>query len=152
MSRPRKKNSITPSVATIRVTHKYRAYPTVLQGYTMENWLFILCSVYNHAIEERAEGYKNTGKSISYSAQQNALPVLRKADPALRKVHSQVLQDCLQRVDKALRGPEAEERRGKDQGRLSQEEEIGEISVPYLSPSLDEIQRSTDRNHKDSFW
>ena len=101
MSRPRKKNSITPSVATIRVTHKYRAYPTVLQEYTIENWLFILCSVYNHAIEERAEGYKNTGETISYSAQQNALPVLRKADPALRKVHSQVLQDCLQRVDKA---------------------------------------------------
>jgi putative transposase len=40
---------------------------------------------------------------VNYSQQQNALPKQKKADPALGCIHSQVLQDCLQRVDKAFR-------------------------------------------------
>ncbi|HMK44014.1 MAG TPA: transposase, partial [Dissulfurispiraceae bacterium] len=100
MSRP-KKNSNKTEVPTVRIACRYRAYPTDLQQYRMENWLWTLGGLYNSAVAERKETYKITGKSVTYSDQQNALPKLKKADPALRMVHSQVLQDCLQRVDKA---------------------------------------------------
>lgn len=63
--------------------------------------MYILCNLYNQAIEERKSYYKNTKKNLSYTEQQNKLPQLKKANPELRLIHSQVLQDCLRRVDKA---------------------------------------------------
>ena len=85
----------------IQVTHKYLAYPTDLQTYRMENWMGSLCHLSNASIAERKDAYRSTGKGLTYTDQQNALPDKRKSDPALRMVHSQVCQDCLQRVDKA---------------------------------------------------
>lgn len=100
MSRPKKKSK-QQSDDTYRLAYRYRAYPTDLQEYQMENWFFVLHGLYNGAVLERKESYKTTGKGVTYSAQQDALPDLKKADPALRLIHSQVLQNCLQRVDKA---------------------------------------------------
>ncbi len=45
--------------------------------------------------------YKDNKKTLSYTEQQNKLPLLKKTNPELRLIHSQVLQDCLRRVDKA---------------------------------------------------
>ncbi len=84
------------------LTYKFRAYPTALLEYRMENWIYILCNLYNHALEERKRAWKEEGKTITYSDQQNALPKLKKKEPALKLVHSQVLQDCLRRVDNAF--------------------------------------------------
>jgi putative transposase len=100
MSRPKKKSK-AQSGETFRLTYRSRAYPTNLQEYRMENWFLVLHGLYNGAVLERKETYKATGESVTYSDQQDALPALKKFNPSLRLVHSQVLQDCLQRVDKA---------------------------------------------------
>jgi len=100
MSRPRKRTK-TETGPLIQVAHKYLAYPTDLQIYRMENWMGSLCHLSNASIAERKEAYHVNGKGLTYTDQQNALPSKRKSDPALRMVHSQVCQDCLQRVDKA---------------------------------------------------
>ncbi len=84
------------------LTYKFRAYPSSLLEYKMENWLYILHNLYNHAIEERKRAWKDEKKSITYSDQQNSLPKLKQKDPSLKLVHSQVLQDCLRRVDNAF--------------------------------------------------
>ncbi|EDP75525.1 RNA-guided endonuclease TnpB family protein [Hydrogenivirga sp. 128-5-R1-1] len=84
------------------LTYKFRAYPSVLLEYKMENWLYILCNLYNHALEERKRAWKEEKKTITYSHQQNSLPELKRKDPFLKLVHSQVLQDCLRRVDNAF--------------------------------------------------
>ncbi len=84
------------------LTYKFRAYPSALLEYKMENWLYILHNLYNHALEERKKAWKEEKKSITYSNQQNALPKLKEKDPSLKLVHSQVLQDCLRRVDNAF--------------------------------------------------
>ena len=84
------------------LTYKFRAYPSTLLEYRMENWLYILCTLYNHALEERKRAWKEEKKTITYSHQQNNLPELKKEDPSLNLVHSQVLQDCLRRVDNAF--------------------------------------------------
>ncbi len=84
------------------LTYKFRAYPSALLEFKMEHWLYILQSLYNHALEERKRAWKEEKKSITYSDQQNSLPKLKKKDPSLKLVHSQVLQDCLKRVDNAF--------------------------------------------------
>ena len=86
----------------IQKAHKYLADPTDLQEYRMENWFGSLCHLGNTSIAERKDAYRMTGKGLTYTDQQNALPAKKKQDPALRMVHSQGTQDCLQRVDKAF--------------------------------------------------
>ena len=86
----------------ILLTYKFRAYPTALQEYELENWLFALCWLYNYALEERKKVWKEEQRTVKYSEQQNNLPKLKKREPLLKLVHSQVLQDMLRRVDKAF--------------------------------------------------
>ena len=86
----------------ILLTYKFRAYPTALQEYELENWLFALCWLYNYALEERKKVWKEEQRTVKYSEQQNNLPKLKKREPLLKLVHSQVLQDTLRRVDKAF--------------------------------------------------
>jgi len=84
------------------LTYKFRAYPTALQKYRLENWLFALCWLYNYALEERKRVWKEEERTVSYSEQQNNLPKLKKKEPILKFIHSQVLQNTLRRVDKAF--------------------------------------------------
>lgn len=61
-----------------------------------------LCrKLYNYALNERQETYKETGKGLTYNQQQNTLPVFVKENPEYKQVHSQVLQDALRRLDSA---------------------------------------------------
>src|SRR5208282_1456274 len=62
----------------VQIAYRYRAYPTDLQVWSMENWMGSLCHLSNEAIEERKEAYKATGKGLTYREQQNALPKKRK--------------------------------------------------------------------------
>jgi putative transposase len=55
--------------------------------------------LYNTAKQQRELAYKPFGTSIFYSMQQKELPVLKREFPEYKEVHSQVLQDCLQRLD-----------------------------------------------------
>jgi putative transposase len=100
MSRPRKKGK--PDNRNLQnIVYRYQAYLTPLQEFKLENWFYVLWDLYNSAIDERQRVYKSEKKSISYTEQQNRLPLLKKLEPIYRIVHSQVLQDCLWRVDRA---------------------------------------------------
>src|SRR5208283_1691554 len=101
MSRPKKKLK-SDTGALIQKAHMYLAEPTDLQEYRMDNWFGTLCRLGNDSIAERKDAYRNTGKGLTYTDQQKNLPAKKKQDPALRMVHSQVAQDCLQRVDKSF--------------------------------------------------
>ena len=101
MSRPKKKPKCEARTL-IQKAHKYLAEPTGLQEYRMENWFGSLRHLSNESIAERKDAYRAAAKGLTYTEQQNALPAKRKQDPALRMVHSQVTQDCLQRVEKAF--------------------------------------------------
>src|SRR5271169_685650 len=97
-----KNKPIRTTKDVVQIAYRYLAYPKDLQVLSMENWMCSLCHSSNEAIQERKETYRATGKGLTYTDQQNALPKKRKLDPALRMVHSQVSQDALQRVDKAF--------------------------------------------------
>ena len=58
--------------------------------------------VYNSLLNERSHDYEVFGKSPSRLVQQAHLPVWKQTHPELLGVHSQVLQDVVQRIDLAF--------------------------------------------------
>jgi putative transposase len=86
----------------MQITYQFRLYPTREQEQRMFRTLTLCRQLYNTALEQREIAYKQQGKSIFYTRQQGELPVLKKELPEYKEVHSQVLQDCLQRLDHAF--------------------------------------------------
>ncbi len=85
----------------MRRAYKYRLYPNREQESILETTLEQLRLLYNFSLAERRNAWKNEHRNISYYDQQNALPDLKKRFPEYKNIHSQVLQDCLRRLDKA---------------------------------------------------
>jgi putative transposase len=84
-------------------TYKYRLYPTKKQAETLQWTLDRTRELYNAARQERREIYKYTGKGTTYNAQANQLPEIKEIREEYKEIHSQVLQDVLRRVDKAMK-------------------------------------------------
>ncbi len=83
-------------------TYKYRIYPTHDQEEDLNEWLNTCRHLYNHALEERKVAYEYAKARLNYYDQANALKVAKNDDIWLQKVHSQVLQDVLRRLDKSF--------------------------------------------------
>lgn len=82
-------------------TYKFRLYPTKEE---QENIHFVLerCRLlYNRLLAERIASYKQSGRSLTYYVQKATLPQRKRYIPALKNVHSQVLQNVVERLDKA---------------------------------------------------
>jgi putative transposase len=84
-------------------TYKYRLYPTKGQEQKLSWTLDRTRELYNAALQERKEMYKYTGKGTTYNAQANQLPEIKEIREEYKDIHSQVLQDTLRRVDKAMK-------------------------------------------------
>jgi putative transposase len=85
----------------MKLTYKYRIYPLSSQITKIKN-IFSMCRhLYNWSLKERMEAYEKEKHTVTYLEQQNALPGLKKQRPWFATVYSQVLQDVLQRLDKA---------------------------------------------------
>ena len=85
----------------LQIVYRFEICPTKEQEQKMFHTLKLCRHLYNKALEERITAYKATGKGVTYSAQQNSLPALKKEIPDYKTVHSQVLQDVLRRIDRA---------------------------------------------------
>jgi putative transposase len=83
-------------------TYKYRIYPSRAQVAKLDATLGLCCELYNAALQERRDAYRLCGKSISYTDQQNQLPDIKEIRTDLNRVHSQVLQEVLKRLEKAF--------------------------------------------------
>jgi len=83
--------------------YKYRLYPTCKQANTLQ-WVLDRCrELYNAALQERRDAYRMVGKSMTYYDQANQLPDIKQIREEYQDIHSQVLQDALRRVDKAMK-------------------------------------------------
>jgi putative transposase len=58
--------------------------------------------LYNHLLEQRKVYWEEGGVAVSMYAQHQYIPYAKKERPALRQVHSQVLQNVSQRIDLAF--------------------------------------------------
>ncbi|AYJ73996.1 putative transposase [Thermus phage phiLo] len=83
---------------------KYRLYPTKPQVKDLERILELCRQLYNAALQERRDAYKKAKKTISACEQNNYLPEIRAEIPEYNRIHSQVLQDVIKRVDLAFKG------------------------------------------------
>lgn len=83
-------------------TFKYRIYPNKIQQENIDRTLYLCQTLYNLALDQKRSAHKNFQRNISCNEQTNQLPELKEAFPEFDKVHSQVLQDVLHRVDKAF--------------------------------------------------
>ncbi len=81
---------------------KYRLSPTRKQQETLQWTLDRTRELYNAALQERRDAYRMVDKSINYYEQANQLPEIKDIREEYRDIHSQVLQDVLRRVDKAM--------------------------------------------------
>lgn len=82
---------------------KYRLYPNKNQELIFEGWINTCRALYNVALEERIYSYKSAGVSITKYEQYNELPELKKQHVWVSLVHSDVLQETLDRVDKSFK-------------------------------------------------
>src|SRR5215469_12181509 len=86
---------------TGRKAYKYRLMPTPKQERALEVALLRCRTLYNCALEQRKTWWeRGQGIGATYYQQAMELPDLKAACPEYAKVHSQVLQDVLRRVDK----------------------------------------------------
>jgi len=96
--------------------YRFRLYPKAKQAELLEQTLTLCRRLYNAALEHRITAYRN-GQSVTYLQQQNELPTIKRELPEYALVHSQVLQEALQRLDKAYKAffrRVAEKRKGKN--------------------------------------
>jgi putative transposase len=83
-----------------RLVFKYRLSPTESQDTFLQGELREACSLYNAALQERAEAWNVCRKSINYYDQASQLKAMR-ADGCLSLANFSCCQDVLRRVDKA---------------------------------------------------
>ena len=83
------------------ITRRYNIKPTKEQEEKLFTTLYLCRKLYNYTLEQRQKYYKDKGKGLTYTQQQNQLPLLKKANPEYKQVQSQALQNVLRRVDTA---------------------------------------------------
>ena len=83
-------------------TLKYRIYPTSKQRRLLQEQLNECRWLYNHLLEQRRNAWEQEKKFISRFDQYKSVVVLKKERPSLNNVYSQVLQDVVDRVDRAF--------------------------------------------------
>ncbi len=87
----------------MKKTFKYRIYASAETLVKAERWLNLCQNLYNCALEERREAYRLQRKTISGYSQANELPEIKRENPEYKDVSSQVLQQVLERLDRAYK-------------------------------------------------
>ncbi|AOW98733.1 transposase [Moorena producens PAL-8-15-08-1] len=117
----------------MKSAYQYRLRLTRKQEIEIEKWLDMLRHQYNYLLAERFNWYEQNRCSINscpllchlpelknnpdYFSQQNSLPQLKKTRPWYKVVQSQVLQNCVKRVDLAFKRFLKGDSNGKRSGR-----------------------------------
>lgn len=87
----------------MRKTFIFRAKINNITETNCSEWLDICRTVYNSALNQRINVFKESGKTISVYDQHKQLPNIKKNFPEIKIVNSQTLQDVLERLDKAYK-------------------------------------------------
>jgi putative transposase len=101
---------------SIRKTFKYKLKPTPWQEHVLDRTLMLCRHVYNVAIAERREAWRMRGITVTYYQQKAELPGIKEAMPEYAEVNAQVLQDVVQRVDRAFQAFFRRHREGRTPG------------------------------------
>ena len=97
-------------------TYKFRIEPTEEQREKIKETLMYCRWLYNALLEQRITAYKKCGVSLTFYAQKKELPALKKVCEEYKGVHSQVLQNVVERLDKAYQAFFRRVKRGEKAG------------------------------------
>ncbi len=97
----------------MRRAYKYRLLGNRATFDRVNSWLELCRNLYNVALEERIAIYRQDRASISCYSQIKELPELKVAFPEYGDVGSQVLQDVIERLDRAYKAFFRRARNGK---------------------------------------
>jgi putative transposase len=86
----------------VKKAYRYRLYPTRRQREALEAQLGDACILYNAALQERRDAYRNAHTSLNYYDQANQLKAIRAAGH-LGLANFSACQDVLRRVDKTFK-------------------------------------------------
>lgn len=102
----------------MRITHQYKIRPTKDQIAAMESWLELLRRQYNYRLGERFDWWEMYRCDINscpltcsiaavkakpgYNSQATDLPNSKELFPEYKALHSQVLQECVKRVERTF--------------------------------------------------
>ncbi len=98
----RKKKAPREDKSGIRRKAEFRIYPSKAQEATLLEWLELHRNLYNDALAERRDTWRDEKRGVKYLEQQNALPALKKQRPELKPLGSHALQETLRRLDRAF--------------------------------------------------
>ena len=131
----------------IRKAFKDRLYPTKPQRRDLERTLSLCRQLYNAALQERRDAYRKAKKSITLYEQKRYLPEIRAALPEYKLVHSQVLQDVIQKVDRAFQGFFRRVKRGQKPGypRFKGERRYDSFTFPQAGTTGVKLQKDGKR-------
>src|SRR5712692_847563 len=87
----------------MRITFKYRLYPTPAQETAMNRTLGDCRWLYNRLLEERLLAYEACDVSVCLYDQHAPIPLLKSERPGLAEGHSQVLQNVAVRLELAMK-------------------------------------------------
>ena len=87
----------------MRKAYLYKAKINKQTEANCDKWIGLCRNLYNQSLEQRIKAYKEKGETISAYTQMAQLPDLRKSSVEFKAVGSQVLQDVIQRLDKAYK-------------------------------------------------
>lgn len=77
---------------------KYRLYPTKVEEAKLEYHLEICRQTYNNLLGLCKDSYRESGQTLRQFILQNKIPILKKLNPCLGEVYSQVLQNVSKRI------------------------------------------------------
>ncbi len=83
--------------------YRYRLYPTRGQDAALRETLYRLRELYNAALQERRDAYRQRRATLTCYDQQKSLREVREVRPEYAGIHVHVLQDALTRLDRAYR-------------------------------------------------
>ncbi len=86
----------------VRKSFQFRLHPTKAQAKLLQSQLDESRWLYNELLSQRKIAYEELGVSLSKYQQLMFLPMLKEERPALKTVHSQVLQNIVDRLDKSF--------------------------------------------------
>ena len=126
-----------------RLTFKYRCYPTRAQDAALHAQVDEACRLYNGALQERRDAWKQAHRSISYYDQANQLKAIR-ADGNLTLANFSACQDVLRRVDKTFRAFFARVKAGHKAGfpRFKPQQRYDSLTFPSLRRRLSSEART----------
>lgn len=87
----------------MRLTYKYRLFPNSAQRTSLERTLEICRWVYNDTLAARKNAYEQEQKSLGLYDTNKLLTEWKAEKPALKEVHSQVLQNVQERIELAFK-------------------------------------------------